>query len=79
EQLPPNWLAAMNRELQDTDIGKHATLFVGVIDHDLLAFVSASLVREQDYFLDYYVADNTWKFVVALIVLPSLVWVILHR
>lgn len=45
----------------------------------LLAFVSASLVREQDYFLDYYVADNTWKFVVALIVLPSLAWVIIHR
>ncbi|WP_404377296.1 PP2C family protein-serine/threonine phosphatase [Vreelandella aquamarina] len=34
EKLPPNWLAAMNRELQDTDIGKHATLFVGVIDHE---------------------------------------------
>lgn len=33
EQLAPNWLAAMNRELQGTDIGKHATLFVGVIDH----------------------------------------------
>ena len=24
----------MNRELQDTNIGKHATLFVGVIDHE---------------------------------------------
>ncbi|WP_404474086.1 SpoIIE family protein phosphatase [Vreelandella venusta] len=34
EQLAPNWLAALNRELQDTDIGKHATLFVGVIDHE---------------------------------------------
>ncbi|WP_417422083.1 PP2C family protein-serine/threonine phosphatase [Halomonas sp.] len=33
ERLPPDWLAAMNRELQGTDIGKHATLFVGVIDH----------------------------------------------
>lgn len=33
EQLAPNWLAALNRELQNTDIGKHATLFVGVIDH----------------------------------------------
>ena len=33
EQLAPNWLASMNRELQGTDIGKHATLFVGVIDH----------------------------------------------
>ncbi|WP_286978753.1 SpoIIE family protein phosphatase [Pseudomonas sp.] len=34
ERLPPDWLAAMNRELQDTNIGKHATLFVGVIDHE---------------------------------------------
>lgn len=32
--FPADWLAALNRELQDTDIGKHATLFVGVIDHD---------------------------------------------
>ncbi|WP_346797665.1 SpoIIE family protein phosphatase [Halomonas sp. Bachu 37] len=34
EYLPSNWLAAMNRELQGTDIGKHATLFVGIIDHE---------------------------------------------
>jgi serine phosphatase RsbU (regulator of sigma subunit) len=34
EHLPADWLAELNRELQDTDIGKHATLFVGVIDHD---------------------------------------------
>ncbi|GAA3901771.1 hypothetical protein GCM10022228_10730 [Halomonas cibimaris] len=33
EQLPADWLAALNRELQDSDIGKHATLFAGVIDH----------------------------------------------
>ena len=32
EQVAPRWLAGLNRELQDTDIGKHATLFVGVID-----------------------------------------------
>lgn len=38
----------------------------------LLAFVAASLVREQDHFLDNYVADNTWKVLVALIILPSL-------
>ncbi|MFG6668078.1 PP2C family protein-serine/threonine phosphatase [Halomonas sp. HNIBRBA4712] len=35
---PERWAAkslkALNRELQDTDIGKHATLFVGVIDHE---------------------------------------------
>ncbi|MCW4152347.1 MULTISPECIES: PP2C family protein-serine/threonine phosphatase [Halomonadaceae] len=34
DKLPSQWLAAMNRELQGTDIGKHATLFVGVIDHE---------------------------------------------
>ncbi|EHA13983.1 PP2C family protein-serine/threonine phosphatase [Halomonas sp. HAL1] len=34
ENLPPDWLKAMNRELQGTGIGKHATLFVGVIDHE---------------------------------------------
>ena len=45
----------------------------------LLAFISASLVREQDYFLDHYVAEDTWKYLVALIVLPSLAWVIIHR
>ena len=45
----------------------------------LLAFIAASLVREQDYFLDHYVAENTWKYLVALIVLPSLAWVIRHR
>ncbi|SDO37452.1 PP2C family protein-serine/threonine phosphatase [Vreelandella arcis] len=32
--LPQQWLTAMNRELQGTDIGKHATLFVGVVDHE---------------------------------------------
>lgn len=33
ESLPAQWLDALNRELLDTGIGKHATLFVGVIDH----------------------------------------------
>ncbi|RBI68238.1 hypothetical protein DQ400_07665 [Vreelandella sulfidaeris] len=45
----------------------------------LLAFVAASLVREQDYFLDSYVADNTWKVLVALIILPTLFWVVKRR
>lgn len=45
----------------------------------LLAFVAASLVREQDYFLDNYVARHTWKVLVALIVIPSITWVIIHR
>ncbi|WAM51270.1 hypothetical protein [Vreelandella venusta] len=45
----------------------------------LLAFVAASLVREQDYFFDYYVAENTWKVLVALIVIPSLTWVVVQR
>ncbi|RTR05233.1 PP2C family protein-serine/threonine phosphatase [Halomonas nitroreducens] len=34
ECLAPRWLAALNRELLDTGIGKHATLFVGVIDRE---------------------------------------------
>ncbi|MFO7648018.1 PP2C family protein-serine/threonine phosphatase [Halomonas campaniensis] len=32
EALAPHWLGELNRELLDTGIGKHATLFVGVID-----------------------------------------------
>lgn len=32
EALAPRWLGELNRELLDTGIGKHATLFVGVID-----------------------------------------------
>ncbi len=32
EGVPPRWLADLNRELLDTGIGKHATLFVGIID-----------------------------------------------
>ncbi|WP_069383920.1 PP2C family protein-serine/threonine phosphatase [Halomonas caseinilytica] len=34
QELGPRWLAALNRELLDTGIGKHATLFVGVIDRE---------------------------------------------
>ncbi|GEK72203.1 MULTISPECIES: PP2C family protein-serine/threonine phosphatase [Halomonas] len=34
EELAPRWLAGLNRELLDTGIGKHATLFVGVIDRE---------------------------------------------
>lgn len=33
ESLAARWLTQLNRELLDTGIGKHATLFVGVIDH----------------------------------------------
>ncbi|MCW4151034.1 SpoIIE family protein phosphatase [Halomonas sp. 18H] len=32
--IGPSWLSALNRELLDTGIGKHATLFVGVIDRE---------------------------------------------
>ena len=41
--------------------------------------MAASLVREQDYFLDNYIARNTWKVLVALIIIPTLVWVIKQR
>lgn len=45
----------------------------------MLAFVAASLIREQDYFFDEFVADNSWKVLVALIILPSISWVIYQR
>ncbi|SDO21254.1 hypothetical protein [Vreelandella arcis] len=45
----------------------------------LLAFIGSSLVREQDYFLDRFVADGAWQIIVTLIVVPSLIWVVLHR
>ncbi|QNI04823.1 hypothetical protein HXW73_13340 [Halomonas sp. SH5A2] len=45
----------------------------------LLAYLAASLVREQDHFLDNFVADDTWKVLVALIILPTLGWVIKQR
>lgn len=34
EALPPRWLARLNRELLGTGLGKHAALFVGVIDRE---------------------------------------------
>ncbi|PRY66648.1 hypothetical protein B0H98_101643 [Vreelandella songnenensis] len=45
----------------------------------LFAFIAASLVREQDYFLDEFVADNSWKVLVTMITLPSIGWVIYQR
>ena len=45
----------------------------------LLAFLAASLVREQDHFLDSYVAQHTWKVLVLLIIVPTLVCVVKSR
>lgn len=45
----------------------------------LLAFLAASLVREQDHFLDSYIAQHTWKVLVALIIVPTLVYVVKRR
>ncbi|MDN6179499.1 MAG: hypothetical protein L0I84_00610 [Halomonas subglaciescola] len=45
----------------------------------MFAFVAASLVREQDSFLDAYAAKNVWKILVALIVIPIIAWVVFHR
>lgn len=42
----------------------------------LLGFVLASLIREQDYFLDVYMARHVWKVLVALVVIPTLYQVI---
>ncbi|MBF8224429.1 hypothetical protein [Halomonas sp. 328] len=45
----------------------------------LFAFVTSSLIREQDYWLDTYVAEHTWKVLVTLVILPCLASVIRHR
>lgn len=45
----------------------------------MFAFVFSSLIREQDYWLDLWVARHTWKVLVALTVLPCLYWVIRER
>ncbi|WP_139148703.1 PP2C family protein-serine/threonine phosphatase [Kushneria phosphatilytica] len=34
ENLPPRWLARLNRELLSLGVGKHAAIFVGVIDRE---------------------------------------------
>ncbi|WP_458526753.1 hypothetical protein [Onishia taeanensis] len=45
----------------------------------MLAFLGASLVREQDALLDAHVFDGAWQVIVTLIVLPSLYAVIHNR
>src|SRR5690554_2262046 len=44
----------------------------------MFAFTFSSFIREQDYWLDM-VARHTWKAIVALVVLPTLFWVIRER
>lgn len=34
EAFPSRWLGELNRELLETGIGKHATVFAGVLDHE---------------------------------------------
>ncbi|WP_239496293.1 PP2C family protein-serine/threonine phosphatase [Salinicola peritrichatus] len=34
EAFPSRWLGELNRELIETGIGKHATIFAGVLDHE---------------------------------------------
>lgn len=34
EAFPSRWLGELNRELLETGIGKHATIFAGVLDHE---------------------------------------------
>lgn len=45
----------------------------------LLAFLAASLIREQDSFLDAYAAEHVWKVLVAIVILPSITWVAIRR
>jgi len=45
----------------------------------LLAFITASLIREQDSFLDAYAAEHVWKMLVAIVILPCVTWVAIRR
>ncbi|HSH48337.1 MAG TPA: hypothetical protein VK991_07100 [Halomonas sp.] len=45
----------------------------------MLGFIVASLIREQDYFLDTFVARHVWKVLVTLVVIPTLYQVIRRR
>ena len=45
----------------------------------MFAFTFSSFIREQDYFLDTWVARHTWKVLVAMVILPVLFWVIRER
>ncbi|MCE9665331.1 hypothetical protein LY622_18050 [Halomonas sp. M5N1S17] len=45
----------------------------------IFAFVFSSLIREQDYWLDLWVADHTWKVLVTLVIVPILYWIIRER
>ncbi|MDR5860597.1 hypothetical protein FZZ93_07990 [Halomonas eurihalina] len=45
----------------------------------LVGLLGASLIREQDAWLDTYVFDGAWQTLVALLVLPVLFVVIRHR
>jgi hypothetical protein len=45
----------------------------------MFAFTFSSLIREQDYWLDTWVADHTWKVLVTLVIVPILYWVIRER
>lgn len=45
----------------------------------MLALLVASLIREQDAFLDHFVFDGAWQVLVTLVVLPSLFMTLRHR
>ncbi|MCE8013896.1 hypothetical protein HOP54_07150 [Halomonas daqingensis] len=45
----------------------------------MFAFTFSSFIREQDYWLDTWVAEHTWKVLVTLVILPCLYWVIRER
>ncbi|GKW50888.1 hypothetical protein [Halomonas sp. NCCP-2165] len=45
----------------------------------LFAFTFGSFIREQDYWLDTHVFDGAWQLLAALVMLPSLYWVLRRR
>ncbi|WP_136066178.1 hypothetical protein [Modicisalibacter radicis] len=45
----------------------------------LMAFLLASLIREQDSILDEHLFDGAWQLLVTLVVVPALGWTIYRR
>ncbi|MGR4069370.1 hypothetical protein [Billgrantia sp. C5P2] len=45
----------------------------------MFALLVASLIREQDYYLDKYVFDGAWQLLVTLVLLPCLSFVLWQR
>ncbi|MCE8020216.1 hypothetical protein HOP51_08850 [Halomonas sp. MCCC 1A11036] len=58
---------------------RHSLKVMPTVTLLLFAFTFSSFIREQDYWLDTYVANHTWKVLVTLVIAPTLYWVARRR